>query len=84
MDADVFEFWDQKLVRSAGFTAADRKWMDSDTIVTDENEKVFNSINSRNASVRNFYMIIFAKKTTRGYLFVDSKEATIISEQSVI
>ena len=35
MDAGVFEFRDQKLERSAGLTAADRKWMS--TIVTDAN-----------------------------------------------
>ena len=36
MDAGVFEFRDQKLERSAGLTAADRKRMD--TILTDVNE----------------------------------------------
>lgn len=35
-DTGVFEFKDPKLERSAGLTAADRKWMDD--ILTDVNE----------------------------------------------
>ena len=45
MDAGVFEFRDQKLERSAGLTAADRKWMD--TIVTDVNESWDEKVSSR-------------------------------------
>ena len=40
-----FEFRDQKLERSAGLTAADRKW--TDTIVTDVNESWDEKISSR-------------------------------------
>ena len=45
MDASVFEFRDQKLERSAGLTAADRKWMD--TIVTDVNESWDEKVSTR-------------------------------------
>ena len=36
LETGVFEFRDPKLERSAGLTAADRKWMDD--IVTDVND----------------------------------------------
>ena len=49
MDAGVFEFRDQKLERSAGLTAADRKWMD--TIVTDVNESWDEKVSSRPAGM---------------------------------
>ena len=41
MDAGVFEFRDQKLERSAGLTAADRKWMDTIDLNESWDEKVF-------------------------------------------
>ena len=61
-------------------TAADRKWM-MDDIVTDVNEswdeKVYST--KRNATVRNFYQ----KNDTRIFICRFTKEATIISEQSI-
>ena len=62
MDAGVFEFRDQKLERSAGLTAADRKWMD--TIVTDVNESWDEKVSTRPTGMHQcvFLPDIFTKK----------------------
>ena len=52
MDTGVFEFRDQKLERSAGLTAADRKWMDN--IVTDVNESWDENVSSRPTGMQQY------------------------------
>ncbi|KAF8799370.1 hypothetical protein BYT27DRAFT_7201608 [Phlegmacium glaucopus] len=52
MDTGVFEFRDQRLERSAGLTAADRKWMDD--IVTDVNESWDENPSTRPTGMQQF------------------------------
>jgi hypothetical protein len=65
MGAGVFEFHDQKLERSAGLTAADRKWMN--TITTDVNESWDEKASLRPTGMHQcvkFLTGIFAEKKT--------------------
>ena len=55
MDAGDFKFRDQKLERSAGLTAADRKWMD--TIVTDVNESWDEKVSFRPSGMLSAYIL---------------------------
>jgi hypothetical protein len=84
MDAGVFEFRDQKLERSAGLTAADRKWMD--TIVTDVNESWDQKVSTRPTGMHQCVVSPrrFCCKNNMKLLVLDSKEATIISEQKYL
>ena len=72
------EFRDPKLERSAGLTAADRKWMDD--ILTDVNEN-WSEDDAQHPTGMQQYDFFPISQSYPLNLSIDSKEATIICER---
>jgi hypothetical protein len=73
----TIEFRDPTLERSAGLTAADRKWMDE--IVRDVNES-WNEVDAHCTPILQ-YVILYHLSSTGSYISSGSREVTIICAQ---